>query len=91
MTLYLFIYLKSRPKDAVLVLSRAIEILNSDLIYAKNHRASSNSNIVANNSPSSSSTQSPSTSPPNNTIPAVSAAEFEQLKKMKGNCHRRLG
>mmetsp|Transcript_12566 Transcript_12566/g.12979 ORF Transcript_12566/g.12979 Transcript_12566/m.12979 type:complete len:356 (-) Transcript_12566:99-1166(-) len=102
--------LQNRCKDAVSVLSKAIEMLNSDLIYAKNHRSSSNSNIMANNSPSNSasnpiSSSSPNTIPSTNTIITttattnsnntkisfVTAQEFEQLKKMKGYCHRRLG
>lgn len=82
----------------MLVLSKAIELLNSDLIFAKNHRSTSSSNIVANTSPNNSASNTMSSSPntssilssTNNKVPIVSAAEFEQLKKMKGNCHRRL-
>lgn len=75
-------------------------MLNSDLIFAKNHRQSSHSNIMANNnSPNNSSSNVISTSPntdsshlsSNTKISYVTAQEFEQLKKMKGYCHRRLG
>jgi hypothetical protein len=80
---------KNRPKDAVQVLSKAIEILNTDLVHAKHHRQASNSpnNTLVPMSPAS--MQSLVTT--NTKPPLVSTAEFEQLKKMKGHCHRRLG
>lgn len=71
--------LQGRPQEAVIVLSKAIEKLNSDLAEAKRQRkkdlhSSGDSSIV-----------SGSTRTPTHTL------EFDHLKKMKALCHRRIG
>jgi hypothetical protein len=69
--------LQNRPKEAVIVLSKAIEELNSDLSKAKKRRSKKDENKQL--SPQSSSKLISQT------------VEFDHLKKMKALCHRRIG
>lgn len=69
---------QGRPQEAVIVLSKAIEELNSDLAEAKRQRKKESTSSTA----SLSSAQSSKTSHP---------MEFDHLKKMKALCHRRIG
>jgi tetratricopeptide (TPR) repeat protein len=69
--------LQGRPQEAVVVLSKAIEELNSDLAEAKRQRkkndpSSDSSSIVSGRTSSQS-------------------LEFHHLKQMKALCHRRIG
>jgi tetratricopeptide (TPR) repeat protein len=71
--------LQGRPQEAVVVLSKAIEELNSDLSEAKRLRGSKKD---ASASDASSVVSSKTTG---------QTLEFDYLKKMKALCHRRIG
>lgn len=76
--------LQGRPQEAVVVLSKAIEKLNSDLAEAKRQRSKKD--------PPSASTSSDSASVASaSTRTAAQSLEFDHLKKMKALCHRRIG
>ena len=68
--------LQGRPQEAVLVLSKAIEILNNDLSEAKKIRSKKDSH-----GDSMSMASGKSSNP----------LDFDHLKKMKALCHRRIG
>lgn len=68
---------QDRHKDALQVLGRAIEELNTDLVYAKKLRSGSIGSAGT------------SSTPPGGSSGQV--VEFDHLKKMKALCHRRLG
>jgi tetratricopeptide (TPR) repeat protein len=70
--------LQGRPQEAVVVLSKAIEELNSDLAEAKRLRG-----VKKDPNSDASSIQSART--------ASQSLEFDHLKKMKALCHRRIG
>jgi len=70
--------LQGRAQEAVVVLSKAIEELNSDLAEAKRQRGSKKDNA-------SDGASIASTRTTNQTM------DFDYLKKMKALCHRRIG
>jgi hypothetical protein len=67
---------QNRPKEALQVLGKAIEELNTDLVYAKKFRSGSMGSDAT------------SATPPGGGQQVV---EFDHLKKMKALCHRRIG
>ena len=75
--------LQGRPQEAVVVLSKAIEKLNSDLAEAKRLRSKKDPQTGG----SSDSTSVASAA----TRTATQSLEFDHLKKMKALCHRRIG
>lgn len=69
--------LQNRPKEAVIVLSKAIEKLNADLAQAKHHRSLTSTMHSESTAGSSAS--------------GFTAEEYEHLKKVRTNCQRRIG
>ena len=90
-TLTEILQLQGRPKEAIQVLSKAIEEVNTDMADMRQRKATAKSALL-NPQDGVKTPPRPNTAPQKSEAAVLpTAEEYEQLRKLKASCHRRIG